>query len=73
MLVTNMANLPIETRYGELGLEAVWGPWVLPRHAGCPTIGVATVNGALCLTHTGYGTLAGLLTAAEGVLMSATR
>src|SRR5262249_39491116 len=27
LMVTNMGNLPIESRYGALELEAVWGPW----------------------------------------------
>ena len=73
LLVTNMGNLPIESRYGAFELEAVWGPWVMPRQHGSTTVGVATLNGSLCLAHTGDAAMAGLLTATKGVLAGGLR
>ena len=53
--LTNLGKLPYGTEFGELKLQAVWGPSVSARFEGALTIGVATTNGALCLLETRVG------------------
>ena len=69
--LTNLGNLPYGTEFGELKLQAVWGPSVSARFEGALTIGVATTNGALCLLETRVGSSASLLETAEQILLSA--
>ena len=71
MMLTNLGQLPYGTEFGQLRLEAVWGPAVSARFAGAPTIGVATTNGALCLLETHFSEPGSLLETAEQILMSA--
>ena len=68
--VTNLGNLPYETEFGELKLEAVWGPAASMRMEGAQAIGVATTNGALCLIQTSFGSDS-LLEVTERILISA--
>jgi phthiocerol/phthiodiolone dimycocerosyl transferase-like enzyme/condensation domain-containing protein len=69
--LTNLGVLTFDSRFGPLKLENVWGPAVLPGFEGAQTIGVATVNGSICLTHTSHTPLEGLLQAMRGVLADA--
>jgi hypothetical protein len=68
ILLTNLGNLPYETTFGELRLEAVWGPAVSARFEGARTIGVATVNGTLSLIETSFSPAESLLDGVEEVL-----
>jgi NRPS condensation-like uncharacterized protein len=69
--LTNLGKLPYATEFGELKLQAVWGPSVSARFEDALTIGVATTNGALCLLETRVGSSASLLETAEQTLVSA--
>jgi hypothetical protein len=51
-LVTNVGSLPFDTDYGQLKLDAIWGPFLPPGYDGSQTIGVATINGSIRLTLT---------------------
>jgi hypothetical protein len=68
--LTNLGNLPYGTQFGELKLQAVWGPSVLARFEGALNIGVATMNGALCLLETRVDSSASLLETVEQILLS---
>jgi hypothetical protein len=68
--LTNLGNLPYGTEFGELKLQAVWGPSVLARFEGALNIGVATMNGALCLLETRVNSSASLLESAKQILLS---
>ena len=70
-MLTNLGVLNFDSRFGALKLESVWGPAVLAGMEGAQTIGVATVNGSICLTHTGHAPPAGLLEAMRSVLVDA--
>jgi len=69
--LSNLGNLPYGTEFGELKLQALWGPSVSARFEGALNIGVATTNGALCLLETRVGSSASLLETAEQILLSA--
>jgi hypothetical protein len=71
VLLTNLGDLPYGTSFGELKLEAVWGPAVSARFEGAPTIGVTTTNGALRLIQTSFGSSDSLLEATKRILVSA--
>jgi hypothetical protein len=70
-MMTNLGPLPFPSRFGALRLKALWGPAVLQGLEGEQTIGVATVDGSLYLTHTSHTPPAGLLEAMESVLVEA--
>ena len=61
IMVTNLGSLSFNRRFGPVTLNALFGPAVLTGFEGQQTIGVATVNGALCLLHTGHTPPDGLL------------
>jgi Condensation domain/Phthiocerol/phthiodiolone dimycocerosyl transferase C-terminus len=67
-MLTNLGVLGFDSQFGPLKVEEVWGPAVLDGMVGEHTIGVATVNGSICLTHTSH-TL--LLEAMQSVLVKA--
>jgi hypothetical protein len=69
--LTNLGALIFDSRFGPLKLEAMWGPAVLLGMEGEQTIGVATINGSICLTHTGYAPPEGLLETMRNVLSEA--
>jgi hypothetical protein len=71
IMLTNLGNLPYGTDFGQLRLEALWGPAVSARFEGAPTVGVATTNGALCLLETSFSSPHSLLETSEKILMSA--
>ena len=70
-VLTNLGRLPFGGQFGHLELKALWGPCVLQGFEGEQTIGVATVDGSLCLTHTSHAPGNGLLEAMSGVLKDA--
>jgi hypothetical protein len=69
-MLTNLGVLTFENRL-PLRVEEVWGPAVLDGMEGEQTIGVATVNGSICLTHTSHTPPEGLLDAMRSVLVTA--
>jgi hypothetical protein len=71
VMVTNLGNLSFDQRFGPVTLKALFGPAVLTGFEGQQTIGVATVNGALCLLHTGHTTRDGLLEKTQRILARA--
>ena len=70
IMLTNLGNLTYGTDFGQLRLEALWGPAVSARFEGATTVGVATANGALRLLETSFSTCS-LLKTTEQVLVSA--
>jgi hypothetical protein len=70
-MLTNLGELTFDNRFGPLKLEEVWGPAVLDGMEGEHTIGVATVNGSICLTHTSHTPPEGFLEAMRSVLVKA--
>jgi hypothetical protein len=71
VLLTNLGNLSFDRQFGPVTLEAIFGPAVLAGFEGQQTIGVATVNGALCLLHISHTPPDGLLEKTESVLIHA--
>jgi hypothetical protein len=69
--VSNLGEAPIETRIGDLRLEALGGPSILIGFEGEQGIGVATANGSLTLLHTSYEPLPSLLEVMEQLLIEA--
>ena len=69
--LTNLGVLAFDSRFGALKLESMWGPAVLLGMEGVQTIGVTTVNGSICLTHTSHTPPEGLLEAMQRVLVDA--
>jgi hypothetical protein len=70
-MLTNLGPVPLASRFGDLTLKALWGPAVLSGLAGEQTIGVATLEGSLYLTHTSHTPPDGLLAAMHRVLVEA--
>lgn len=73
MMLSNLGVLPIETDYGALTLEALWGPSVFVGIEGEQMIGAATLRGALHLLHSSYTPIPSLLPATERTLMGVLR
>ena len=71
VLLTNLGSLPFDRQFGPVTLKAIFGPAVLTGFEGQQTIGVATVNGALCLLHTSHTPPEGLLEKTQSVLTQA--
>jgi hypothetical protein len=69
--LTNLGVLPFDSHFGPFKLKEVWGPAVLLGMEGEQTIGVATVNGSICLTHTSHTPPERLLEAMRSVLVKA--
>ena len=72
-VLTNLGVLAFDRKFGPLVLEEVWGPAVAMGFDGEQTIGVATINGSICLTHTTYTSSMGLLKEMGDVLAEACR
>jgi hypothetical protein len=70
--LTNLGSLPFGDTYGHLKLNYLWGPYVLPRFENMQVIGVATVNGTLCLVQTSYTPIVGLLEEMQALLVVST-
>ena len=71
VLLTNLGSLSFDRQFGSVTLKAMFGPAVLTGLEGQQTIGVATVNGALCLLHTSHTPPEGLLEKIQNVLAQA--
>jgi NRPS condensation-like uncharacterized protein len=71
VMVTNLGNLSFDRQFGAVTLKALFGPAVLNGFEGQQTIGLATVNGALCLLHTGHTPPDGLLEKTQRILARA--
>src|SRR5216683_4451046 len=68
VMLTNLGSLSFDRQFGPVTLKAMFGPAVLTGFEGYQTIGVATVNGALCLLHTSHTPPEGLLEKTQSVL-----
>ena len=71
IMLTNVGPLGYQTDFGELRLEAVWGPAFSARLLDAHTIGVATTNGSIRLLHTTFAPLGSLLETVEKILGAA--
>ena len=69
--VSNLGEIPIESRIGDLTLTGFGGPAILIGFSGEQGIGVATIGGALNLLHSSYDPLPGLLELMADLLISA--
>jgi hypothetical protein len=69
--ISNLGQLPIETRFGDLTFKRLWGPSILAGFEGEQEIGVATIDGSLSLLHTSCGPLFGFLESIEDQLGAA--
>jgi NRPS condensation-like uncharacterized protein len=57
LMVSNLGQMPYESEFGDLKLEAVWGPTALQGLDGEQNVGIATTNGAIRLLHASYSLL----------------
>ena len=71
LMVSNLGQMPYESEFGKLKLEAVWGPTALQGLDGEQNIGIATTNGAIRLLHASYSLIPHLLENAELILRAA--
>jgi len=71
VLLTNLGSLSFDRQFGPVTLKAMFGPAVLTGFEDQQTIGVATVNGALCLLHTSHTPPEGFLEETQSVLAQA--
>jgi hypothetical protein len=69
--ISNLGNLPIETRFGGLRLARLWGPAILAGFKGEQEMGVATTNGSLSLLHVSHSALPLFLQATRDRLVDA--
>ena len=67
-IVTNLGAWPYQTRFGELRVTVVHGPALLMGFEAVETIGAATCDGRLCLTHASFTPIPSLLDGMEDVL-----
>jgi hypothetical protein len=68
LMVSNLGQMPYESEFGKLKLEAVWGPTSLQGLEGEQNVGVATTNGAIRLLHASYSLIPYLLENTELIL-----
>jgi hypothetical protein len=71
LMASKLGQMPYESEFGELKLEAIWGPTALQGLDGEQNVGVATTNGAIRLLHTSYSLLFYLLENTESILREA--
>ena len=71
VMFSNLGRLPFDSTFGSLKLETLWAPCALRGIEGEQTLGAATVNGSLHLTHTSPAPIRGLLAGVEEVLRKA--
>jgi hypothetical protein len=69
--LTNLGNLPFDTRFGDLKLTSMWGPAIVLRAQTGQTVGAATANGSLCLLHTSVTPASSLLKVMEQSIVTA--
>jgi hypothetical protein len=71
LMVSNLGQMPFESEFGKLKLEAVWGPTALQGLDGEQNVGIATTNGAIRLLHASYSLIPHLLENTELILGAA--
>jgi NRPS condensation-like uncharacterized protein len=71
IMLTNVGPLGYQTDFGELRLEAVWGPAFSARLLDAHTVGVVTTNGSIRLVQTTFAPLGSLLETVEEILGAA--
>jgi NRPS condensation-like uncharacterized protein len=71
LMVSNLGQMPYESEFGGLKLEAVWGPTALQGLDGEQNVGIATTNGAIRLLHASYSLIPHLLENTELILRAA--
>jgi hypothetical protein len=71
LMVSNLGQIPYESEFGKLKLEAVWGPTALQGLDGEQNVGIATTNGTIRLLHASYSLIPDLLENAELILRAA--
>ena len=71
LMVSNLGQMPYESHFGQLKLEAVWGPTALQGLEGEQNVGVATTNGAIRLLHASYTLIPHLLENTDLILRAA--
>ena len=71
ILLTNLGSLSFDRQFGPVTLKAIFGPAVVTGFEGQQTIGVSTVNGALCLLLISHTPPEGLLEKVQRVLVQA--
>src|SRR3984885_8786456 len=71
LMVSNLGQMPYESEFGKLKLEAVWGPTALQGLDGEQNVGIATTNGAIRLLHASYSLIPHLLENTELILRAA--
>jgi hypothetical protein len=71
IMLTNLGTPGCQTDFGELQLEAVWGPAFSARLLEAHTIGVATTNGSIRLLQTTFAPLGPLLEIVAEILSTA--
>jgi hypothetical protein len=68
VIQSNLGELPLETRYGHLTLEAVWGPALLFGSPDLHLLGVASLNGSMSFLYSSYAPTPELLDSLEKIL-----
>jgi hypothetical protein len=68
ILLTNLGRTPYASDFGDLTLETLWGPAVLPGLDETQAVGVVTTNDRLCLTLTSRDPIPQLLDSAVDIL-----
>ena len=71
LMVSNLGQMPYESEFGKLKLEAVWWPTALQGLDGEQNVGIATTNGAIRLLHASYSLIPYLLENTELILRAA--
>jgi NRPS condensation-like uncharacterized protein len=71
LMVSNLGQMPYESEFGKLKLEAIWGPTALQGLHGEQNVGIATTNGAIRLLHASYSLIPHLLENTELILRTA--
>ena len=54
LMASKLGQMPYESEFGKLTLEAVWGPTALQGLDGEQNVGIATTNGAIRLLNASY-------------------
>jgi hypothetical protein len=71
LMVSNLGQILFESEFGNLKLEAIWGPTALQGLDGEQNVGIATTNGAIRLLHASYSLIPHLLENTELILRAA--
>jgi hypothetical protein len=71
LMVSNLGQMPYESEFGNLKLEAVWGPTALQGLDAEQNVGIATTNGAIRVLQASYSLIPYLLENTELILRAA--